>query len=105
MRELRLSVVIPIYNEAENIIPLYAKVDAAVAVLTPAFVEILLVNDGSTDHSAQYLDRLERENDNCRVLHLDRNHGQTAAMAAGFDAARGTPAPNRQPLNPGDRWG
>jgi glycosyltransferase involved in cell wall biosynthesis len=89
MRDLRLSVVIPIYNELDNIVPLYVKVAEAVSALSPTFVEILFVDDGSTDGSAVALDRLEEENANCRVLHLDQNHGQTAAMAAGFDSAQG----------------
>ena len=89
MREITLSVVIPIYNEVENIVLLYAKVAEATAAVKETFVEFLFVDDGSTDGSAESLDRLEREHANCRVLHLDQNHGQTSALAAGFDAARG----------------
>lgn len=83
-----LSVVIPIYYEEENIRPLY---DAVTAALDPAGLsyEIITVDDGSGDGSFAVLKELAQADNRVRVIRFRRNFGQTAAMAAGFEAARG----------------
>lgn len=82
-----LSVVIPLYNEIDNVEPLVAALHAA---LGAADVEVIIVDDGSRDGSAAALDRAQAEwPEVLTVLHLQRNFGQTAAMQAGIDAARG----------------
>ena len=79
------SVVVPFYNEADNLPQLIREIDAMlVALAKPA--EIILVNDGSTDAFAQYPDSPHYP---VRWLHLDRNSGQSAAMYYGMQAARG----------------
>lgn len=85
--ERELSIVVPIYNEAENIGPL---VDAVRAALGERFAwELLLVDDGSTDGSRTVARALGRKDPRVRLVPLARNFGQTAAMQAGFDAATG----------------
>ncbi|MEJ8837362.1 glycosyltransferase family 2 protein [Ramlibacter sp. AN1133] len=85
----RLSVVVPMYNEAENAIALIDAVQAALAAY-PWPWELIVVDDGSTDGTGRALDRRARETGpHIRVLHLARNFRQTAAMQAGIDASRG----------------
>ncbi len=83
-----ISVFLPVYNEEPNLRPLHAKLDAALKVLGRT-AEIIYVDDGSTDGSLNVLRELARDDDRVRVVALRRNYGQTAAMAAGIDAASG----------------
>src|SRR6188474_371924 len=83
-----VSVFLPVYNEEPNLRPLHAKLDAALRVLGRSW-EIIYVDDGSTDGSLKVLRELARQDDRVRVVALRRNYGQTAAMAAGIDAASG----------------
>lgn len=83
-----ISITVPIYNEAENIPPLYVRVKAAMDLVGRPW-ELVLVNDGSGDGSAEALDRLAAADARVKVIHLRRNFGQTAAMMAGFDFAQG----------------
>lgn len=83
-----LSVVIPIYYEEENIRPLYEAVTAALEP-TGLSYEIITVDDGSGDGSYGILKELAQQDQRLRVIRFRRNFGQTAAMAAGFEAARG----------------
>jgi len=84
----RISVVIPVYNEAENLADLHRELTASLASLGQPY-EILLVDDGSTDASLERLIAIESADPRVRVLRLRRNFGQTAAFSAGFDHARG----------------
>ncbi len=85
---LELSVVIPVYNEEGSLRELVAEVEPIVREITPEY-EILLVNDGSTDGSADVLAELCAENGRVVVYRLDRNHGISCALHAGFMNARG----------------
>jgi glycosyltransferase involved in cell wall biosynthesis len=85
---LRLSAVVPVYNEKENVVPLVEELAGELSRIGAPF-EILLVDDGSTDGSGEILDRIAGSTPHVRALHLDRNRGQSAATAAGFEAARG----------------
>jgi glycosyltransferase involved in cell wall biosynthesis len=80
--------VIPLFNEAQNISPLYHALKAAMEELGTAW-EAIFVDDGSTDGSYEILQQLLGHDDHVSVIQLRRNFGQTAAMAAGFDHARG----------------
>ncbi len=83
-----LSVVIPVYNERDNLAPLVAEVRAALRGLGRS-CEILFVDDGSTDGSDRVLHDLRAAHPEVRVVTFARNAGQTAAMDAGFRRARG----------------
>ncbi|RUQ37944.1 MAG: glycosyltransferase [Candidatus Competibacteraceae bacterium] len=85
----RLSLVVPLYNEQDNVEPLLAGIHAALADY-PMPWELIVVDDGSSDGTHERLrDAASRWGRHVRVLELQRNFGQTAAMQAGIDAARG----------------
>ena len=83
-----LSVFLPVYNEEPNLPLLHAKLDEALKALGRT-AEIIYVDDGSTDGGLKVLRELARLDSRVRVVALRRNYGQTAAMAAGIDAASG----------------
>ncbi len=83
-----ISVFLPVFNEAPNLPPLQAKLDQALRELGRS-AEIVYVDDGSTDDSLEILRELASKDERIRVVALRRNYGQTAAMAAGIDAAKG----------------
>ena len=83
-----LSVIIPFYNEAANVGPLVAELRAALAPLGLS-LEVLLVNDGSTDATAAALNEAAAVWPAVRVEHFPRNRGQAAALWWGFQNARG----------------
>jgi glycosyltransferase involved in cell wall biosynthesis len=84
-----LSLVVPVYNEEQNIPLLYQAVIDALAPLNQTW-ELILVNDGSKDGSTAALATLyKRDPLHVRVIEFRRNFGQTAAIAAGIDHARG----------------
>src|SRR5258706_10851253 len=83
-----VSVVVPLYNEADNVLDLHRELTAALASLGAPY-EILLVDDGSRDATPERLREIEASDARVRVLTLRRNFGQTAAFSAGFDHARG----------------
>jgi glycosyltransferase involved in cell wall biosynthesis len=82
-----LSVVAPLHNEAGNVHPLFAGICRALEPLQRSF-EVLLVDDGSTDETLEWLDELAAEDDRLRPVHLDANYGEAAALCAGFTLAR-----------------
>jgi glycosyltransferase involved in cell wall biosynthesis len=88
MSQVSLSIVIPVCNEEENVQPLLERLEAVLADW-PGGVEILFVDDGSTDSTLELLKRAQSSHPWVRVAHFKRNLGQTAAMAAGFRLARG----------------
>ena len=81
-----LSVVLPVYNERENLAPLLVEVHAALRHVPH---EIIAVDDASTDGSLAELLAIQHHNPRLHVLVLERHAGQTAATLAGIDAARG----------------
>lgn len=83
-----VSVFLPVYNEEPNLLPLHAKLEEALKALGRS-AEIIYVDDGSSDGSLRVLRQIARLDDRVRVVALKRNYGQTAAMAAGIDAAKG----------------
>jgi len=83
-----LSIVVPIYNEEESINALYENITEALSG-TGIDYELILVDDGSSDHSYMLLKAIANDDSRIKVIRFRRNFGQTAAMAAGFDAATG----------------
>lgn len=83
-----VSVFLPVFNEEPNLFPLHAKLDEALKSLGRS-AEIVYVDDGSTDGSLRALREIADLDPRVRVIALRRNYGQTAAMAAGIDAASG----------------
>jgi len=83
-----LSVILPVYNEADNIEQLNSKLSNTLDRLDRSY-EIIYVDDGSTDRSLSKLREIAARDHRVRVISLRRNYGQTAAMSAGIDHARG----------------
>jgi len=85
---IELSVVVPLFNEAGTIEELHRRLTAVLFLIgRPA--EIVYVDDGSSDGTSGALDDLAASHSHVRAIRLARNYGQTAALAAGFDAAAG----------------
>ncbi|MCI5146340.1 MAG: glycosyltransferase [Candidatus Electrothrix sp. AR3] len=85
---MKLSVVIPIYNEEENINLLYEELKGVLVTLEHEH-EVIFVDDGSSDTSLSLLEEIQHKDDKVVVVSFRRNFGQTAAMSAGFDYASG----------------
>ncbi len=83
-----LSIVIPVYNEEDNIGPLVARITEAMS-RWEGNVEMLFVDDGSSDRTLDLLKEAQARDPRIRIAHFRTNMGQTAAMAAGFRLARG----------------
>jgi glycosyltransferase involved in cell wall biosynthesis len=81
-----LSVCAPVYNEEVLVEEFYARATAALVGLD---YELIIVNDGSKDGTAEKLDRLAQDDPRLRVVHLSRNFGHQAALTAGLEHARG----------------
>jgi glycosyltransferase involved in cell wall biosynthesis len=82
-----ISVVVPMFNEEANVASVLTRFFESLSAQRRSF-EIIAVNDGSRDRTADALDRFAAREPRLRVIHLARNFGQTAAMMAGFWAAR-----------------
>jgi glycosyltransferase involved in cell wall biosynthesis len=85
---MTLSVVIPVYNEEENVRLLHERLKTVLQPLYKEY-EIIFVDDGSSDKTLSLLEEIQQQDKNLIVLSLRRNFGQTAAFAAGFDFSRG----------------
>jgi glycosyltransferase involved in cell wall biosynthesis len=88
MREKSLSIIIPVFNEEDNVHPLHEKLTQVLESLGQPY-EIIVVDDGSTDCTAARLKEVALSDSRVKVIHLRRNFGQTPAMMAGIDAAGG----------------
>jgi glycosyltransferase involved in cell wall biosynthesis len=85
---VELSIVIPLHNEAPNVVPLHDELSRVLRSMGIGY-EILLIDDGSADGTFRALVEVQVSDANVRVIRLARNFGQTAAFAAGFAHARG----------------
>ncbi|MBT5221019.1 MAG: glycosyltransferase family 2 protein [Woeseia sp.] len=83
-----LSIVVPLYNEDESVRPLYESITNAIDPMERE-VEIIFVDDGSKDHTFNVAAKIASTDKRLRVVKFRRNYGQTPAMAAGIDLARG----------------
>ena len=84
----RISVVVPVHNEAENLPELYGRLSSVLGEVGAAY-EIIVVNDGSTDGSLPLLRDLHARDPRVKVVNLARNFGHQIAISAGLDYARG----------------
>ncbi len=87
-RSPELSLFLPVLDEEDNLRPMHAKIRSALDALGKT-AEVIYVDDGSTDRSLEILREIAADDDRVRVISLRRNYGQTAAMSAGIDAAKG----------------
>jgi len=83
-----VSVIVPVFNERDNLRPLYARLKEVLGSLESTY-EVIFVDDGSVDGSTAILRELATADPRVRVIEFVRNFGQTAAMAAGFEHAQG----------------
>jgi len=83
-----LSIVIPVYNEQDNVFPLYERVNAALLQIGEDY-EVIIVNDGSSDKTEANLQTVAAKDPHFKIINFRRNYGQTAAVMAGIDFASG----------------
>jgi glycosyltransferase involved in cell wall biosynthesis len=83
-----LSILIPIFNEEENIPSLYDRLLAALKKIGRPY-EVIFIDDGSSDGSLEILLDISKKNSNVKIISFSRNFGQTAALSAGIDCSRG----------------
>ncbi len=83
-----ISIVVPVYNEQDNVNAVYSAISASLQAMGCSY-EIVMVDDGSSDGSYSVLKGLAAKDPNLKVVRFRRNFGQTAAMSAGFDYAKG----------------
>ncbi len=86
--ESTLSLIVPVFNEEESIAPFLEAIDRHLAEL-PAILEILFIDDGSSDRTIAEIKRAQRVDPRVRYIKLSRNFGKEAAMTAGLDHASG----------------
>jgi dolichol-phosphate mannosyltransferase len=84
-----LSVVLPCFNERENLGPLHDRLAPLLEKIAGGSFEVIVVDDASTDGSGEMLDALHRRDARFKVIHFSRNFGHQAALSAGLDAASG----------------
>src|SRR2546429_888214 len=87
--EIRYSIVVPFFNEEENIPPLYMKLTEVMDSIGEPY-ELVFVDDGSRDNSFRVLSEIYEHDRRVNLIRLRRNFGQTPALKAGFDFARGS---------------
>jgi polyisoprenyl-phosphate glycosyltransferase len=85
----KISIVVPVYNEEENISPLYERLKACLLGIADFSYEIIMVDDGSTDGSLDAIKKIRESDDQVRFVSFSRNFGHEAATTAGFDRAAG----------------
>jgi len=85
---VEISIVVPLYNEQENVEPLLERIQKTLSRLNRSY-EIIFVDDGSTDESFEVIRRLHDRHEAVRAVRFRKNHGKSAALAVGFQEARG----------------
>jgi len=85
---MELSVIVPLYDENENIPVFYKRLKKTLVKLNLTY-EIVIIDDGSTDNSLAVLKKIHQHDHSIKIISFRRNFGQTAALSAGFDYAQG----------------
>lgn len=88
MKECIISVLVPLYNEAENLKPLFQRINESLSEFGRDF-EVIFVNDGSSDDSEELLVEIQRSHDNVTVINFFKNMGKAVALEQGFEIANG----------------
>ena len=83
---MKLSIVIPVYNEVDSISRLYQEIIQSVKINE---YEIIFIDDGSTDGSSEKIQRLIKDGKNVKLVQFYRNYGKSAALSEGFKQAEG----------------
>src|SRR5262249_35242163 len=86
--QITYSIVIPVYNEQDNVEQLYSRIVETMREVSDSY-EIVFVDDGSRDNTFKLLSEMCERDARVIVIQLRKNFGQTAALKAGFDLARG----------------
>lgn len=86
---MSLSVIIPVYNEEANVLPLYDRLKKVCVSLQQKSIELLFVNDGSTDRTLEIVKGLAGSDASVRYIDLSRNFGHQIAVTAGLDHCKG----------------
>ena len=89
LQPVQLSVVVPVYNEVDNVVPLHNRAREVLDSIDVDY-EIVFVDDGSSDGTPQQLRAIVDADPRVRVIRMRRNFGQTPAMKCGIDHARGS---------------
>jgi glycosyltransferase involved in cell wall biosynthesis len=87
-KRVDISIVVPVFNELENVEAVYSAISSVLHAMGCSY-EIIMVDDGSSDGSYSILTQLASKDSNLKAIRFRRNFGQTAAMSAGFDFAKG----------------
>jgi glycosyltransferase involved in cell wall biosynthesis len=88
VKKPEISIVVPFYNEEENVVELYQRLTKAMAKLGRAY-ELIFIDDGSTDGTRGHLLKIYKKDRHVQVIRMKKNFGQTAGLQAGFDYAQG----------------
>src|SRR5437773_7320269 len=88
METTNYSIVVPLYNEQDNVLPLYSRILEAMTMVSGTY-EIVFVDDGSRDNTFKVLSEISAIDSRITVVRFRKNFGQTAALKAGFDFAKG----------------
>lgn len=81
-----ISIIIPVYNEEKNIVPLYTRIKK---ILKNKNYEIVFIDDGSTDKTVKEVEKLRKNDRKVRLISFTKNYGKSAALQAGFDYSKG----------------
>jgi len=87
MKDITLSIVVPLYNEEKNVPILYKRLTETLGKLAATY-EIIFIDDGSTDGTFKALEAVRAHNAHVKIIQFRKNFGQTAALQAGIDHAR-----------------
>src|SRR5690606_34050560 len=85
----KISIVIPVFNEADNLLLMYQKINGVFETLQDYTFEIIFINDGSRDRTQEKLAQLSRKYSEIKYLEFSRNFGHQPAVKAGMDFANG----------------
>lgn len=88
MKNKKISIVAPVYNEQDSIAAFYERTVGVVGTITENY-ELIFVNDGSTDRSMEFLERIAQKDKKVKVIAFSRNFGHMCALSAGLDCASG----------------